>query len=111
MAKDMADALCQKAQQAIAKGDNDLARQLFQQAMGVRPENPDIHYGLATACFLVGDLATAAFHFKEVTRLDPLRAGAYINLGAVYNRLDLLDDAVPMLRRGIQLDMNRAEGY
>jgi tetratricopeptide (TPR) repeat protein len=57
------------------------------------------------------DLPTAAFHFKEVTRLDPLRAGAYINLGAVYNLLDQLDDAIPVLRRGIQLDAQRAEGH
>ena len=41
----------------------------------------------------------------------PLRAGAYINLGAVYNRLNMLEEAIPVLRRGIQLDHNRAEGY
>ena len=70
-----------------------------------------MHYGLATVCFLLNDLPSAAYHFKEVTRLDPLRAGAFINLGAVYNRLDLLEDAIPALRRGIQLDTSRAEGY
>ena len=58
-----------------------------------------------------GTWPSAAYHFKEVTRLDPLRAGAYINLGAVYNRLEQYDDAVTALRRGIQLDLNRAEGY
>ena len=45
---------------------------------------------------------------------DPPRSaarGAYINLGAVYNRLGQLDDALTTLRRGIQLDANRAEGY
>jgi tetratricopeptide (TPR) repeat protein len=57
------------------------------------------------------DLHSAAHHFREVTRLDPLRAGAYINLGAVYNLLDQLDEALPVLRRGIQLDSHRAEGY
>ena len=36
---------------------------------------------------------------------------AQINLGAVYNRLDMLEEAIPVLRRGIQLDMNRCEGY
>jgi tetratricopeptide (TPR) repeat protein len=66
---------------------------------------------LATVCFLLSDLPSAAYHFKEVTRLDPLRAGAYINLGAVYNRLDQLDEAIQVLRRGIQLDTHRAEGY
>jgi tetratricopeptide (TPR) repeat protein len=111
MAKETVETLCQKAQRAIAEGKNELARQIYLQALGLRSDAPDVHYGLATVCFLLNDLTSAAYHFKEVTRLDPLRAGAYINLGAVYNRLNQLDEAIPILRRGIQLDINRAEGY
>jgi tetratricopeptide (TPR) repeat protein len=111
MAKESVDGLCQKAQGAIAEGDYGLARTFYQQALGLRSDDPDVHYGLATVCFLLNDLPSSAYHFKEVTRLDPLRAGAYINLGAVYNRLEQFDDAVPVLRRGIQLDMSRGEGY
>src|SRR5262249_48137973 len=111
MAKENVESLCQKAQQAIAQGDNEKARQFYLQALGLKSDSPDVHYGLATVCFLLNDLPSAAYHFKEVTRLDPLRAGAYINLGAVYNRLNQLDDALPVLRRGIQLDLNRGEGY
>jgi tetratricopeptide (TPR) repeat protein len=111
MAKETVESLCQAAQQELSHGKNEEARQLYMQALGLRTDVPDVHYGLATVCFLLGDLPSAAHHFKEVTRLDPLRAGAYINLGAVYNRLDLLDDAIPVLRRGIQLDHQRAEGY
>jgi tetratricopeptide (TPR) repeat protein len=111
MAKESIDTLCKKAQHAIAEGDYDQARRIYLQALGLRSDAPDVHYGLATVCFLLNDLTSAAHHFKEVTRLDPLRAGAYINLGAVYNRLNQLDDAIPALRRGIQLDNKRAEGY
>jgi tetratricopeptide (TPR) repeat protein len=77
----------------------------------MKPDSPDLHYNLATVSFQLEDLPTAAYHFKEVTRLDPLRAGAYINLGAIYNLLDQLDDAITVLRRGLQLDPHRAEGY
>ena len=42
-----------------------------------------------------------------MTRLDPKRAGAYINLGAIYNLLDQLDDAINVLRKGIGLDPRR----
>jgi tetratricopeptide (TPR) repeat protein len=111
MAKENVEIFCQKAQQAISQGNNEEAQLFYKQALGVRPENPDAHYGMATVCFLLGELPLAAYHFKEVTRLDPARAGAFINLGAVYNRLEQFDDAIPALRRGIQLDMNRAEGY
>src|SRR5438128_956085 len=111
MAKENVEHLCQKAHQAIAQGKNDLARQYYQQALGLSSQNPDVHYGMATVCFLLNDLPSSAYHFKEVTRLDPLRAGAYINLGAVYNRLEQYDEAIEVLRRGIQLDTHRAEGY
>src|SRR5437016_11351558 len=111
MAKETVISLCKRAQQAIAQGHNDQAKQFYLQALGLRSDAPDVHYGLATVCFLLNDLTSAAHHFKEVTRLDPLRAGAYINLGAVYNRLSQLDDAIVALRRGIQLDNKRAEGY
>src|SRR5436309_11499421 len=111
MAKENVETLCQKAQMAVAQGEYEAARQIYLQALGLKSDAPDVHYGLATVCFLLNDLTSAAYHFKEVTRLDPLRAGAYINLGAVYNRLGQLDDAIPVLRRGIQLDTNRAEGY
>ena len=111
MAKESVQSLSQKAQAALTQGENELARQYYQQALALRADNPDVHYGLATVCFLLNDLPGAVQHFKEVTRLDPLRAGAYINLGAVYNRLEQFDEAIPVLRRGIQMDMSRAEGY
>lgn len=111
MAKDSLELLCQQAQESLARGQYQEARQIYQQALGYRSDSPEIHYGIATACFLVGDTHSAVYHFKEVIRLDPLRAGAYINLGAVYNRLGQLEEALTTLRRGIQLDANRAEGY
>ncbi len=111
MAGDPYELLSQKARHALAAGDHAHARQFYLQALAERTDSPDAHYGLATACFMLNDLETAAFHFKEVTRLDPLRAGAHINLGAVYNRLGQFEEAIKTLRRGIQLDSKRAEAY
>ncbi len=111
MAKDSQELLRQKAQEALSRGQYQEARQIYQQALGYKSDSPDVHYGIATACFLLSDMHSAVYHFKEVVRLDPLRAGAYINLGAVHNRLGQYDEALTTLRRGIQLDANRAEGY
>jgi cytochrome c-type biogenesis protein CcmH/NrfG len=105
------DNLVQQARQALAQKELDEARDLYQQALAIRPTSPEVHYGLGTVHFLMNDLHKAAQHFKEVTRLDPSRAGAFINLGSVYYRLDQLDEAINVLRRGIQLDTRRAEGY
>src|SRR5438067_1888929 len=111
MAKDPIDVLRERAFEALSHGQYQEARQFYQEALGYRSDSPETHYGIATVCFLLGDLHSAVYHFKEVIRLDPLRAGAYINLGAVYNRLGQYEDALTALRRGIQLDSHRAEGY
>jgi Tfp pilus assembly protein PilF len=111
MVAESVEVLCQRAREAMEERNWEKARQTYLQALGLKSDSPDVHYGLATVCFQLKDLPSAAHHFKEVTRLDPLRAGAYINLGAVYNLLDQLDEAIPVLRRGIQLDSHRAEGY
>src|SRR4051812_36741764 len=111
MATPTIEGLCQQGQTALKQREWDKARQLFQQALAIRTDVPDVHNGLATVCFQMRDLPSAAHHFREVTRLDPLRAGAYINLGAVYNLLGQFDEAITALRRGIQLDGHLAEGY
>src|ERR1700722_15340307 len=88
------ESLAQKAQQAVASGQNEEAKAYYLKALDLRSDLPNLQYGLATVYYLLGDLPTAAKYFKEVTRLDPVRAGAFINLGAVYNKLDRLDDAI-----------------
>ncbi len=103
--------LCLKARQAIENRDWEKAKQAYLMALGLRSDAPDIHMGLATVYFQLRELTSAAHHFREVTRLDPLRAGAYINLGAVLNLLQEHDEAMTALRRGIQLDPQRVEGY
>jgi Tfp pilus assembly protein PilF len=108
---DRVDQLCQQAQRAIAQRDWDQAKQSYLMALGQRSNSPDIHYGLATVYFQLRELTSASHHFREVTRLDPLRASAFINLGAVLNLLSEYDDAIKALRRGLQLDGTRVEGY
>jgi tetratricopeptide (TPR) repeat protein len=103
--------LCLKARQAIAAREWDKAKQAYLMALGLKSDMPDVHYGLATVYFQLQEFTSAVHHFREVTRLDPLRAGAYINLGAVLNLMGNYDDAVAALRKGIQLDPQRIEGY
>jgi tetratricopeptide (TPR) repeat protein len=105
------DGLFQKARLAIEERDWQTAKMMYLQALGLKSDMPDVHYGLATVYFQLRELTSAAHHFKEVTRLDSRRVGAFVNLGAVYNLLDQLDDAIVALRHSIQLDGKRVEGY
>src|SRR5436305_5956966 len=111
MVPDKIEKLCLRAQQAIAERDWEKAKQVYLMALGLRSDLPDVHYGLATVYFQLRELTSAAHHFREVTRLDPTRAGAWVNLGAVLNLLGQLDEAITALRRSIQLDSQRTEGY
>jgi Flp pilus assembly protein TadD len=111
MMPDKVEKLCLRAQQAIGERDWEKAKQVYLMALGLRSDLPDVHYGLATVYFQLRELTSAAHHFREVTRLDGQRAGAFINLGAVLNLLHQYDEAVTVLRRGIQLDAQRVEGY
>lgn len=111
MMPDKVDRLLQRARLAIAERDWDRAKQVYLMALGLRSDLPDVHYGLATVYFQLNELTSAAHHFREVTRFDPLRAGAFINLGAVLNLLHQYDEAITALRRGLQLDSQRTEGY
>src|SRR5438067_1080786 len=110
-ANEALEKLFQKARQFIADRDWEKAKQVYLQALGIRSDNPDVHYGLATVYFQLRELPSAAHHFKESTRLDPLRAGAFINLGAVQNLLEDYEAAVATLRRGLHLDPTRGEGF
>ena len=73
MAKDPLDQLREQAQEALSLGHYQEARQIYQQALGYRSDSPDIHYGLATVCFLLAEVDVRAGakgieprHFFEV---------------------------------------------
>jgi tetratricopeptide (TPR) repeat protein len=105
------DVLCEAAKQALASGDPAGARGFYLRAVHLQNDSASAHYGLGTACYLLHDWAQAAQHFETVARLQPERASTFVNLAAIYKRLDRLDDAIAAIKRGIQLDPKRAEAY
>ncbi len=111
MADTSAAALCEQARKALRRGDSQQAIRLFEQALEQEETSVEAHEGLATAAFLVGNYALAVEHFQRITRLQPMQGKAYINLGAVYNRLQEYDKAIQALRRGLQKNARLAEGY
>src|SRR5215831_10790870 len=111
MTPDKIEKLCLKARQAIEQREWEKAKQVYLMALGMRSDLPDVHYGLATVYFNLRELTSAAHHFREVSRLDPQRAGAFVNLGAVLNLLIQHDEAIAALRRAIQLYAQRVEAY
>ena len=97
------DELCQRARKLLKSGRAREALAVFEEARQLNDLDPDVHDGLATAHCLLGEFEPAAKHFDLVTRLDPRRSAAWINLGAVYNRLRNFSRAAEVLRRAVQI--------
>lgn len=76
----------------------------FEKARLINDLDPDLHDGLATAHYMLKSYETAAKHFERVTRLDPRRGSAWVNLGAVYNRMGNHQKAAEVLRRAVQIE-------
>jgi tetratricopeptide (TPR) repeat protein len=96
--------LLQTARRALTDGWVDEAKHLYEMACSQQPDSADAHYGLATSAFRLNDILNAAQHFKEVTRLDPWRAAAFVNLGAALTRMGEHGAAAEAIRKGMQLD-------
>lgn len=100
-----------QARRLQREGDLSGALRVYQQAEQSNDLDPDVHDGLATAHYLLGNLELAAGHFERVTRLDPRRGTAWINLGAIYNRLREHGKAVEVLRRAVQVERNSGAAF
>ncbi|MSR56592.1 MAG: tetratricopeptide repeat protein [Planctomycetaceae bacterium] len=105
------DELCQRARKYLKTGRVREALAVFEEARQLNDLDPDVHYGLATAHCLLDAFESSAKHFELVTRLDPRRSAAWINLGAVYNRLGNFSKAVEVLRRAVQIDRKSSAGF
>lgn len=100
-----------QARRLQREGDLPKALRTYQQAQQLDDLDPDVHDGLATAQYLLGNLDLAAEHFERVTRLDPRRGTAWINLGAIYNRLHEHGKAVEVLRRAVQVERTSGAAF
>ena|SRR2546421_630102 len=65
------------------------------------PGDPELHYMLAMEHASAGDDAAAARCFDDLLRLKPDHAPAYHQGARTLQRLDRLDEARDLLRRGI----------
>lgn len=103
--------LCDQARQHLKRREFEPAIALYQQALQIDVDQPDAQEALATAFILSGNLESAIEHLILVTRLAPRRASAFVNLGALYNRLGNFNKAVEMCRKAVSIDRKSADGY
>ena len=105
------EALVKKARKAFRKEKLLEAIDLYEEALEVNPDDPDVHEGLATACYMAQDHPGAIKHFTRLAQLKPRDSTPWVNLGAIHNLRKEYTQAVDALRKGIQRDGKNAEAY
>ena len=103
--------LLNEARRHVRHGRYDEAIAILQRLLAEDDVDVVLHDAIGSAYFLAGDNAGASQHFERITRLTNNPGKAFINLGAVYNRLGEYQAAVDSIRKGIQFEQKSVEGY
>jgi len=93
------------------RGSSAEASVLLEEAVRLRPDDPQTHYGLGVTLAAQGRLDEAITHYREALRLRPRDASAYNNLGNALARQGHFDDAVVQYREAIALDPAHARAH
>lgn len=104
-------ALCDQARQHLKHREFDKAIETYMRARQIDDDRPELHEALATAYILTGKIEAAIEHLVLETQLAPRKASAFVNLGALYNRIGDHHQAVIMCRKAVAIDRKSADGY
>ena len=88
---------------ARARGDFAEETTFLQAAVRAASREPNLHYRLGISGLERGDLDRAERELREVIRLDPEYAGAWLGLGSVYRRRSRPDLALEHVRTAHEL--------
>lgn len=79
----------------------------LQAAIADTPNNAEIYFYLGM-CYKEKQYTDAVDAFKRAVDLDPQYTDAYLNLGIVYNKLDMHREAIDILRQVLQIEPDHA---
>lgn len=87
------------------------ARDHFDQAVSLQPNNPKYHFNLGVALLYLGQLAEARKHLEASIGLDPHHVNAWHNLGVVQRRQGDPAAALVSFQRVLQLTPQAADAH
>jgi Flp pilus assembly protein TadD len=86
-------------------------KQHLEQMLADDPKDPFLHYGLAMEYISAGDDAEAVRRFHELFAVAADYVPAYLQAGQALARLDRLDEARDVLRRGLVVAQSKHEEH
>jgi len=100
-----------KAYADFAKGNNDEADALLEEALLIEPRFADALSLRGVLEMQKQDMEQAQQYLEAATHVDPAYSAAYIELGALYNHEGRFDDALRVSERGISLSPHSWQLY
>ena len=90
--------------EAFGRGETDNARQLFERALKLSPNDADAHNYLGILDDGAGDLKGAEIHFSKAAQLNSRSASARNNYGAILLKLNRSREAAAEFEASLKLD-------
>ena len=88
----------------LPRGDTTRARDAFEAALALDPDQPEARFNLANLVLEAGDLELAVAEFRRVLQADPEFADAHFNLAVALERLGGRSQARAHLERYLALE-------
>ena len=89
----------------------DMAKELFQKATQMKPDNANAHYNLGNVYKKLDKHEEAVNSYNKTIQINPNYLGAYNNLGNVFKNLGEYKKAINCYNKVIQLNPNNADIY
>ncbi len=100
---DAADLVMERAVNAQAMGETELARSLYDRVITIQPEYAEAWNRRATLFLADGNYPEALRDVNEALRLEPRHFGAWAGLGAVLESLEAHDEALEAYREALKI--------
>ncbi len=100
----------EKGKRALGSGKLEEARRFFEQTIRTAPKLAEAHDLMGITECLLGEYKKAEGFFRRAIDLDPRRADEYFGLGKVLNLLQRPGEALPTIRKGLELSPNSGLG-
>lgn len=87
-----------------AEGNIEMARREYRTAAALNMANVDAQLGLAYLCFLQEQWELSMQHYLNALQINPRSADAHYGLGRILLELGRVNDAIPEVRKALELD-------
>ncbi len=105
------DALVVLAEEALARGELDVAEKRFARVLAVRPDSVRANLGAGRVARARGDTAAARAHFERAIAADPESAGALVELADLEAAAGRSSEARVLLGRAVRVDFGQPAAH